>query len=254
MFGTDASRPLAAWLGAAALCWTAVPPANADWLVTRDGARVETDGPWEVRGRQVVFTLPNGTLSALRLDEVDLEASDKATAASLAEEAPPPAPERRPVLVLTNDDLPRRARSAAPSEEGAETPAEEGDAPADDGEPPRPASTVAVTSWNAQPSADVSGLELVGVVRNTGSGIAANVTVSVTVVDPEGRTLLETSAFLRSDAIAPGRSTTFRALLPGIVQLRADPIFELQAVEVAGTPATSEEDPVETQEEDEGDE
>ena len=31
-------------------------PAAADWLVTRDGGRVETKGPWKVKGKLVVFT------------------------------------------------------------------------------------------------------------------------------------------------------------------------------------------------------
>jgi len=30
--------------------------ARADWLVTTEGGRVETRGPWEVKGKLVVFT------------------------------------------------------------------------------------------------------------------------------------------------------------------------------------------------------
>lgn len=85
---------------------------SADWLVTREGARVETRGTWEVRGKMVVFTRPNGTLSSMRLSEVDLDASQAATAAARRptdvpsdEEAP------QPVLVLTNDDV-RRGEAA----------------------------------------------------------------------------------------------------------------------------------------------
>ena len=50
--------------------------ASADWLVTTDGATVETRGGWEVRGRMVIFTSPTGVLSSLPLSSVDLEASE----------------------------------------------------------------------------------------------------------------------------------------------------------------------------------
>ena len=70
-------------LSFALLVWTClllvVPPASADVLVTRDGQRIETDGPWEVKGRQVVFTNTAGVLSVVRLSEIDLEASELAT-------------------------------------------------------------------------------------------------------------------------------------------------------------------------------
>jgi len=81
---------------------------SADVLVTRDGQRIETRGPWEVKGRMVVFTLPNGTLSSIRADEVDLEASREATAETLApaEELESAKEERRePVLRLTTRDV-----------------------------------------------------------------------------------------------------------------------------------------------------
>lgn len=230
---------MAGVLAAAAALWLAAPAAG-DWLVTRDGARVETRGPWKVQGRQVIFTRPNGTLSALRLEEVDLEASDRATADSRAPKSPPPAeaPARQPVLVLTNDDIPTRVDSPeppsavdpeAPAGDGGTAPEAAADAPPEVGE------MVELISWNAEPSSEVDGLEIVGVVRNRGEGIAANVTVAVTVVDEDGAPLLETNAFLRSTGIGPGQSTTFRALLPGIVRLIADPVFDVRSLEVSGT-------------------
>lgn len=86
-------------------------PAAGDWLVMADGTRVETRGPWEVKGKLVVFTRPAGGLASLRLAEVDLEASREATSAaaaaaaggeSRAQEAPPP---KAPVLVITDADV-----------------------------------------------------------------------------------------------------------------------------------------------------
>ena len=54
-------------------------PAKADWLVTREGARVETQGAWKVKGKLVVFHTSTGKLSSLRVAEVDLDASRRAT-------------------------------------------------------------------------------------------------------------------------------------------------------------------------------
>ena len=71
-------------------CLVAALPASGDWLVSRDGERIETRGPWTVKRSSVVFTAANGALSSLRLADVDLEASEKATAEAAAET---PAPE-----------------------------------------------------------------------------------------------------------------------------------------------------------------
>jgi endonuclease YncB( thermonuclease family) len=60
--------PLAAFLVLA-------PAARADWLVYIGGGVQETKGPWEVRGRMIVFHAPNGNLQSIRADGVDLPAS-----------------------------------------------------------------------------------------------------------------------------------------------------------------------------------
>ncbi len=90
------------------------PIASADVLVTKDGARLETQGPWEVRRSQVIFTTPGGVLSSMRLSEVDLEASERATNAP-----PEPAKETEPapkvVWSLTNDDIPEASGAEEPS-------------------------------------------------------------------------------------------------------------------------------------------
>ncbi len=87
------------------------PAAAADWLVTADGDRVETVGPWEVKGRQVVFRDAAGKLASLRLTEVDLEASRAATAEASREPEPEtvaePEPKKEVVLTLTDDNLSR---------------------------------------------------------------------------------------------------------------------------------------------------
>jgi len=50
-------------------------PAAADWIVFLGGGIQEIRGPWEVRGSQVRFHSPTGTLLSVRTDEVDLPAS-----------------------------------------------------------------------------------------------------------------------------------------------------------------------------------
>ena len=57
----------------------AAPPAAADWLVMRDGTRVETRGTWRQDGRLVVFTSVEERLVSLRTSAVDLPASVAAT-------------------------------------------------------------------------------------------------------------------------------------------------------------------------------
>ena len=49
--------------------------ARADWLVFFAGGVRETRGSWEVRGQQIRFVSPSGTLMSIRADEVDLAAS-----------------------------------------------------------------------------------------------------------------------------------------------------------------------------------
>ena len=115
--GSSARRTLG-WIAAFGLCAAA---AQADWLVTRAGERIETEGSWQVKGRMVVFTRPGGTLASMRLSEVDLDASREATAraaeaaARPAEPAPAPPP-RQATRVITTDDV----GAGTPGAEGAD--------------------------------------------------------------------------------------------------------------------------------------
>ena len=76
-------RRVAKWapsvlLWAAALACLA-GAALGDWLVTRDGHRIETEGPWRVEGARVLFHSLGGTLHSIELSEIDLEASRRLT-------------------------------------------------------------------------------------------------------------------------------------------------------------------------------
>lgn len=59
----------------AVLSGLAGAPAFGGWLVYVGGGVQETKGPWQVKGRQVVFQAPNGNLQSIRVDAVDLAAS-----------------------------------------------------------------------------------------------------------------------------------------------------------------------------------
>jgi glutaredoxin len=90
---------------------------NAEILVLRDGSQVETAGAFEIKGRRILFHDPAGTLKALRLDEVDLSASERANSAAALQPATSesgssevaklgrPTEKRAPVLVLTDADV-----------------------------------------------------------------------------------------------------------------------------------------------------
>ena len=253
---------------ALACAWLATPAAG-DWLVTRDGTRLETTGPWQVKGRQVIFTRPGGALAALRLADVDLEASAAATEASRAAAAAPPAPppdsgevERRPpVMVLTNADLPSGDTGSGERDDGDEDGEEDGEEgddgddgddgdEQDDGASADPGSAtgepLVVVTWRELESSAVDGLEIIGSVRNRGRNVAADIRLLVTVADQEGTVLAEARAFLQRSSLVPGQSSTFRALIPGVYSLSADPTFELTSegfsIQVPAPPEGSSDD------------
>jgi glutaredoxin len=62
----------------------AASPLAADVLVLRDGSRVTTQGPWQEKGRLVVFRDSAGRLSSLPVAGVDLAGSRAASAPSEA--------------------------------------------------------------------------------------------------------------------------------------------------------------------------
>ena len=102
--------------------------ASADLLVTLDGTTLETEGPWSIDGKLVVFHLPGGRLTSLRVNRVDLEASAAATAAqretSSQEAAPKQSQPAEAVLTLTDGDVrhvaPETQEALAGSEPGRE--------------------------------------------------------------------------------------------------------------------------------------
>ena len=184
--------------------------AAGDWLVTTDGASIETAGPWEVKGRLIVFTRSDGQLSSMRASLVDLEASkqlteQKAAQAAAPPPAPAPPPSKPPVLVLTDDDV-------APYEEEAAAPTDT--AAGDEQQRQLAPEGLVVLGWDSLEQDN--GSEIVGNLRNDGDLVQTRVEVTVRVLTSDGQPLTVQRAVLANATLPPGRSTEFRLLVPEI--------------------------------------
>lgn len=201
---------------AAAFALGLLPAASpADILVTHDGATIETQGPWRVDGRRVVFTLPNGTLSSLRTDAVDLDQSALATARAaevvVPEAASEPAMARQPVLRITEKDIPPSPEADLDEGEGGE-----GSTTESAGN-----TQLEVISWNKVPIDDGDGIQVFGTLRNNGSETIVAPTLSVGVYGAEGGLLALTDASVNLTAIPAGKTANFRAEFPGLPDFAA---------------------------------
>lgn len=209
-----ASLLTAALAGALAVGFT-VGAAHADWLVLRDGGRLETKGAWKVDGRRVLFTMPNGTLSVLRTDDVDLDRSALVT--TQAREAPAAAvpavkEKKEPVLRLTEKDIPPvgEAALAAIAAAGKEGEGKEGEGKAEE------ASPLEVISWEKTENATGDGLEIFGTIKNGSPNIITTPTLLVAIYDADGGLLATNSGDVNSPQIQPGKTANFRVAFPGV--------------------------------------
>lgn len=201
-------------LAAVALA-AAAGPARADWLVTKDGGRIETKGPWKVDGRRIVFTAPNGTLASIRADELDLDqsAAETARAAEAAQAAakPRPEPRKEPVMRLTEKDIPPA------SGEGEEAAAGEG-AAADKN---AATSALEVASWQKAPTADGESVEIFGTLRNGGTVNITSPSVMVMIYGADGGLLATNEATVNAGMIPAGKTVNFRVAFPGVPDFTA---------------------------------
>lgn len=203
----------AAAAAVAAVAVVLLLPAAADWLVMRDGSRVETAGPWRVESRLVVFKQPDGTLASVRLSEVDLEASERASRdaeqrGGESGTAPAPPPPSEPVLRLTEKDLPPVGRPPAAEEEG-------GEGEGSEEEPPDP---LEIVTWREVGGVGGPGIEIVGTVRNNSTSLAIGVGVTVALFDQAVEESARTDAIVTSTALQPTQTSAFRASFPGVYQ------------------------------------
>lgn len=199
-------------------------PACADWLVTRDGGRVETKGPWKVKGKLVVFTQADGVLSSLRLSEVNLDASRAATESAKiqAEKPPAPAPPKKKLAVLTDADFkkatPQGSTTAAPPEAA----------------PDAPAGLVSISSW--QRADQEGGLAIQGTLHNNSDDMVVNAAVEVQLYNEAGDRVGTAPALLTTTSITPKGTVEFRANFPGVFSY-SDVKFEAKGLPLDITPA-----------------
>jgi hypothetical protein len=239
-------------LAAAALVAMAAGSVHADWIVTRDGERFEIKGAWQQKGKLAVFTLPDGTLSSIRADRLDPDASRRLTEESRqakpnADSAAPSEAagkaRRKAVIVLTDKDF----ASAKPKEgtaEGAKgatateraAAAREGAAGTGEGAAASPATAkdgktergslwlrevpnaVTVVSWERVPAnkTKVDGTELSGVLRNVSPQNLSAVSVVADLFDDNGTILAKIPATVDTEVLPAGESTPLHVAAHGI--------------------------------------
>lgn len=215
-------------------------PVAADWLVLTDGAAVETAGPWRVEGRRILFHLPNGTLTVVRLSEVDLDASEAAT----LEAAQPAEPDSvaqasstaAPALVLDQNNTPGvpEVRSEETSQSFAPLPAERN-------------GQLGVVTWR-EVSTPGRSVRIAGQITNGTQSLAANVQVIVSIFDENGGLAGRQPAELAKSSLRMGGSGTFEVEFPA-VYLFHDAEFEVSFDPLTIAPV----DPTEGDEEEDGD-
>ncbi len=216
---------------------TAPGPARSDWLVFEDDTRLETEGSWEVRGVLVVFrTAAGGSLSSVRLDTVDLEASRRLTERT----SRPPAAERtgdddvstgagesQSAFVITDSDVRHVGDEDETSEAGDDPesgddrdPAADTAVPADPGEAVAndPAKMLTVVGWRAVPASDGQGVEIFGVLRNDGKTTVREISLTVRLLAEDDAELADSPATLSTRILGPAGQTNFRASFPGLLE------------------------------------
>lgn len=211
---TYAGLALAALVGLAGMVAPAAP-AKADWLVTREGGRVETRGAWTVKGKLVVFKTADGQLSSLRLADVDLDASRRVTEEAVAAQAqadaaePKPAERRKSVRTITDKDV-RPFTVPEPAAPDAEAGEEKAKAPG-----PTSGPGLLVESWRQSAHADEDHVIVNGTLQNASNATAADLKLTVMIFDDTGSLIATSQAAVEVKAIPPGERATFRAEFPG---------------------------------------
>ena len=205
--GTESS------MGSPSGCWPwgwPPSPAHADWLVTREGGRVETKGPGRSRGSW--WSSPGPTTAPsppCAPSEVDLDASAKATAdAKVQAEAPPPpeAPQKK-LAVLTDKDFRKP------------TPAGADGAPEKARRRPR-SGPLAVSDWKRVDSPSGDGIAVEGSVHNTTDEMMINASVEVQLYQRGGGAGRDRLRPADLDVHPAGRHGRVPRQLPGGLHLR----------------------------------
>ena len=192
------------------------PSAHADWLVTNDGASIEIEGGWEIKGEAVTFSLPNGTYSSMRLSDVDLEASKTLTLKAAEEpaiEGETPA-KRKATIVITDDDVFHPPSGSQPPSVDSDEDTTSG---ADQSGEEATRVEIEVTDWQERVDTMNASLEITGTVQNPGSNPITSIVIDVKLYDEEGNLLTKSLARPDQSFLGPGASTGFTVLFPGVL-------------------------------------
>jgi hypothetical protein len=203
-------------------------PARADWLVTREGGKVETRGPWQVKGKLVVFTrADDGSLSSLRATEVDLDASGKLTAEAKVQAAAPAPVEvpKKKLAVLTDQNFRKTPPPAAADGKSA-----------DAKKPAAASGPLSVSSWKRSESPEGDGLVIEGTLHNSTGDMIINSAVEVQLYNEVGDRVGTAQGLLTSTSVQPNGSADFRASFPGVFAF-ADVKFQPQGLPLNMSPA-----------------
>lgn len=201
------------------LAWAATLSAGAETLVTTDGSEIQTRGPWQQKGKMVVFTDPNGQLSALRAEDIDFEATQRRATAPVSAPTVAMPTDEKPVakIIITDADVAHVAPSELPADPADDS---TGDPDADTSTAAPPggtdgadtsASQVRVIAWDQEDPADGEGRVIFGTLRNDGNTFATGIELEIAVYEDEGALAGTQSITPVKTSLRPGESTTFRA-------------------------------------------
>jgi hypothetical protein len=205
---------------------------HADWLVTKQGERFEIDGPYQVKGKVVVFSLPGGALSSMRTDQVDFDASQRATEQAKKDAAAPPVkiekPQRKAVIVLTDKDFQKSPPPEDANADGKDKPAA-----------PTNRSGVEIVRWDRVPANDskADGVEIVGTLRNVTADVFTELTVTATFYDDNSNVIGRFPAVVDTQALPSGESSKFHLVASGLFAYNSVK-FETSWKGVRGRPGT----------------
>jgi hypothetical protein len=186
-------------------------PLAAGQVVLKDGRTLDTKKPPQIRGRQAVLLLADGTLVSIPASEIDT-GKTAAAAAKAAEAAKLPAPTpvvARPPSLVDAANATRDGKKASVVLTDQDVAAGELDATgtkkaAGDGR-------VVVSNVSAKKGA--SGTTVTGSVQNVGDLSVEGVGVTIELVGEGGKTVASAFGQLSADLLAPGEKATFTSQL-----------------------------------------
>jgi hypothetical protein len=212
-----------------ALLALAAPAAWADWVVTKDGGKFEIKGGWELKGKMIVFTTSSGTLSSLRADRVDIEASKRATEmakkeadgggeAAEAARAEAMKPKKKSVRILTDKDFRKASPELAPDRAGDKAKDDAAAKPVANAVPGS-ATNLQVVKWDRVNPVDpvtAKGVEIHGRVQNVSVDVLTDLAITANFYDDAGTLVAKVPADIAASNLQAKETVDFTATAPGV--------------------------------------